>query len=1041
MGKTNLTAVDADSIAVNGVPVTGSPPLGPLATMFDVLEIANAAAINGSIIQGSLPVGTQFTRFTHLNAAVITVNGVPLTGGGGGGGTSPNFTNFRTNTIGSRILMDITSGVWNGGTGILVDPSKVFVTATVASVDASGNANTATIIRSAGLRAEFFAGAPNRVELWLEDIVYADHSTVVVSMAAGALTCGAQTNGPTTGGVSVTNNNVLISTPLPVGHIIGAVESRTVNKVQHAVMRATWRPEAAGIHESTLAGVEWTIVKTGGGTTVLWQGEERRSWYQDTYQLSNAQWTANGGSGEAGLGVWPGPVSNPLTDPTGPVTITALFVPRAGGRARARSRTWTVYSARAGAYPKKEVWLDTVGGSDANSGLTPLLPKLTMIAACNTAGAAAQGATAQTEPVVYIVGGTSGSPRDVEFLPPIAGAISNVPGQTDTYLTLMPAPGFAKDTIRLVQWAVAGGGPTNRIRRTRFQDLIIDSCNSAVGNSSNAISAGQTSLYPPATDPQAFWFDGCSLTHRQGKAGQLFELTSGNFIVNLFRENPAYWTNWDHYNTNQRGIQSSTATFLRNFSIVNFGKDALKSVDHAFGFYVEDNAVDPIQLPVSALSNTGPYPTPGDTITGVFSWPASETVSSFALKPPSSLVEGTVLLTPGGDSYAFKADDSKLHTAITITGETGTIGVGNVVRNAGSTVRFRVFRRDGNILRGAFILGTSFGNVLITDETNGATATITATANDQKSLFFSPSGALGTAQPPHPDGMQLQAFVPKILVVTPISGAFQVGEVLTVPNVNPTITVTAISGNQISVTAANSLFEVRSSNTVTGVTSGATATIDMVLADTTAGADRNVVVANGVMRRIDGQILFGENGSYGCGVWNVIGVRNDSAGSANSHFDDISAAVIAHCTLPNQDYVMALPGGVIRPGQPQSQSISYNIFASNSAVYVATPPGGGDDMGQPGRRNINHSTTPVGSLAFGSRLPDAYNSNSNPAFVNGVAWNEDDSAANLAKNNYRPTGSVPANTAVPITKRFARYDIRGVERVNGDWPGAVSLTP
>lgn len=947
-----------------------------------------------------------------------------LTGAAPAAGTAV-FSNARTDTLGQYVIFDVDTGSWNAVDGLLVDPAKVAVTATVASVDAAGVANTLVIQRAAGLRAEINQASPLQIRLWLEQPVFSDHSNISVSMLDQAITSGADSSKPVAA-LPVTNNNVLFQTPLPAARIAGIAEGRSSLAVMHSVVRGPWRAEAAGIHEGGLAGVEWTIVKNGQGPAVSWQGEERRSWYQDTAILSNAQWDANAAGGaEGGLGVWPSPAGDAATDPTGPVTITALFVPRHGGRARARSTTWTIYSAQAGAYPERQVWVDTVSGSDANDGLSAGAPKLTLAAACNTAGSATGGATQTTVPIVNIIGGTSGSPRDIEFAIPVSGSGAAVPSATDTWLTLRPAPGYARDTIRIVNHAGVDSGYGSRVRRLRLLDLQIDMSNSPSGSSSKTLFTGNASLYPQATNPMDMWFDGCLHMHRQGKAGQLTEGGSGNFVGTAFTKgNRCFLTNWEHSNTGQRGAQFPPTTTIRNARIVKVQKDLLKAPELVFGLYGEDNAVDPILLPINTITGT---PAAGDVITGVFSWPASETVDAF-------LAGTTIRLTAGGNSYSFKKDDSRTHTAVTIASEVGTaVAPGQTVRNATDSIRFKVYRRDGNILRGEYTAGSGLanGNALTCVET-GTTATVSgAPLNGQVNLFFAGSGARATAGPPHPDGLQVQTFTDSRVTLSGVVGTFQVGESVTVTGVTGTKVIAAVGADYIE-TSGTALYSTRTSQTITGNTSGATATIVMTYG---VRNDANLLLANVIMRRMDGQLLFGENGSANVGVYNVLALMLDASSALLSSFSDISGLTVAHSSLPTQGWRY---GNLNYFGTPlPGQAYLHNIVARVSTDYAVAGMPSGDDKGKPGFHWRGHITTPAASLPFSHRSPDAYVSQADPGFTNGLAWDESDNVNPVVKTGFRPTAAMPAQ-AVTLDKRLARYDLFGIERLAIDWPGAVS---
>lgn len=67
MAKTDITAINAQTISVKGVPIAGSgPATGPFTT-FDQIDADAALALKGVVIRGVLPAGASFTNFTDLN--------------------------------------------------------------------------------------------------------------------------------------------------------------------------------------------------------------------------------------------------------------------------------------------------------------------------------------------------------------------------------------------------------------------------------------------------------------------------------------------------------------------------------------------------------------------------------------------------------------------------------------------------------------------------------------------------------------------------------------------------------------------------------------------------------------------------------------------------------------------------------------------------------------------------------------------------------------------------------------------------------------
>jgi hypothetical protein len=91
MGTTNLIAVNAQTISVDGTLIDGSSAHAAPVTHFDTLDASAVVALNGVPVTGTLPAGAVYTNFTALDATAITVNGVPISGGGGGESWPFNF--------------------------------------------------------------------------------------------------------------------------------------------------------------------------------------------------------------------------------------------------------------------------------------------------------------------------------------------------------------------------------------------------------------------------------------------------------------------------------------------------------------------------------------------------------------------------------------------------------------------------------------------------------------------------------------------------------------------------------------------------------------------------------------------------------------------------------------------------------------------------------------------------------------------------------------------------------------------------------------
>jgi hypothetical protein len=67
MAKTDLTAINAKTISVDGVPVPGSQfPVGPF-TSLDQIDADIVLALNGMPLFGVLPAGAVYTNLDNLN--------------------------------------------------------------------------------------------------------------------------------------------------------------------------------------------------------------------------------------------------------------------------------------------------------------------------------------------------------------------------------------------------------------------------------------------------------------------------------------------------------------------------------------------------------------------------------------------------------------------------------------------------------------------------------------------------------------------------------------------------------------------------------------------------------------------------------------------------------------------------------------------------------------------------------------------------------------------------------------------------------------
>lgn len=952
---------------------------------------------------------------------------------GTGGGSVPQpgtstLSNARTSPNGEYLVFDTSGGAWAGLIKAL--PGQATLTMTVPSSDGLGNSVNAVVTRRIGLRALY--PVAGQLWLWLSQPIYQVATGITLSLATGAISDGIDTNSALSS-VAVTNNSTR-AVPLPKGHILGVTEGRTTCRMRHDVIQAAFNVESFGTHEGLLAVVKFEV--TDGVTTVTrYATEETRSWYQDTALIDNTQWAANSNGGS---GVFASGSISHTTFAEGEITITATFIPKIGGPAAARSMSWVLACNSAGGYVERVRYCDNVSGNDAWDGTTAAFvsgttgPKLTVQAAALAAGSVNGGATSpKTVPVVKLVGGTSGSPRT--YLAYGGSGTGNaIPSHTHTWLRFEPAEGHDATTVRFANWSgtLTGLGP--RIRRMKLRGLTHDISNASdgTGTSSAVLAAPINAVYPFASNPEAFAWEDCVITHRLGKNGQITEGGSGYYYGSAARD-----VHWIHFKNcsftdmNQRGPFATASIWGRNNTLIDVCKDALKEPECWFNSVLANNRVAPALLPVSNVSGT---PQAGDTVSGLYSG-YSATVAAYVPGSPP-----TVVLDAGFDAYGFKRDDSLTHNAVTVSGVSGTFQVGETLRNAANTNNGIIRAVEGTLLRIQMTLGSAFAAGTLTGVTSGATATWVSNST-QQNLSFSPSGARAMAGPPHPDGLQMQSFRPQELTLTGVTGTFQVGETVSAGSPSRSIVISSIAaqgGGTATLVGADgqtSQWVSSASATVTGGTSGATG---MFVSARHVNNDFNGLLYNIVFRNIDGQILFGENGNSGMSIVNVLGILTEGTASYNSSFTAIYNLDAWHITLANQPWRTARMINTSSDLTVMASAVSQigNSLRFSSFSYigcdlrVAGAPTS-DDAAVPGldiyKSHVSTTSvfsTQVEGLAVG-----------NPLWTNGVAWNE---PHNDAKMDYRPAAGSPLIGLVPAGERAVKYDMRGNLRPN-DGSGAA----
>jgi hypothetical protein len=935
--------------------------------------------------------------------------GPTLPGGGtpGGGGPEPDPTNDarlsnpRIDATGTLLKFDVASGTWSGL--LQVDPSLIALTMDVVSITDAGAATTRSFQRRAGYRAEYVGGV---LSIWLREVVPSGATNVAIIMATGAVTGPSVTGGSWTGAVSNASNERAVDPP--VGRLGGIVMGRHDLRYGHDLVDGPFYIEAMGAHPD---GVVVKLEATVGATTVThWVTTQTRSRYQDTVFISDSQWTVNAAGGaQGGIACYSSPQIDNTLFPEGAGTITATFYSRNGGLSNPRVHQWPFYN-NLGGYTERVRYVDTVAGSDTNDGLTPATAYATTGKAAYHAGAASAGATAKSIARVYLIGGTVEEPRRIAA-PLFQGSGTTFYVQaTDTWVTLEPAPGYAKETVVLTT------GGQSRIRRLRFRNMLHDCANGADASATGAavLTANNNSVYPTATNPAAVAMDNVTTYHHLGRAGQLTTVTS-SVLLTSYNGCMQFWSNWEHTDASQRGFVSNGIDWMRNCYIHEIASDGGIEPECCIAVKWEDNKVPTYGL--GGLNTVFGTLASGTTVTGLLSGVTASVVA---------LVGGgaSVSLDPAGPvAYAFKADDNMTHQEVVVSGVTGTFSVGETVRNATSTQTGIVRAISGTTLRVSMSTGTSFSGTL-TGLTSTATATVSSSTT-RGNLLFS-NGAIAKLNLPHPDGIQFSTFWPQRVTLTNVVGTFQQGEffdfagVAWDPNSGDPKVDTIESPTSFVCNSGNEImsYSAYRGKTVTGRTSNATATL--VRVDVISN-DVNSLFWNCAWVDIDGQIFFAENGAKNILIANCLGTRPDASSPSISKATTCYAVQFLHNTFANQPW-----------GRQDTNPIGFDPFGSVfrfsivpvfHTSYVPTGASSSDRAGSPGYDHYGNHALLTG--VFGGTYLGL--STGQVSYVNGVNGNVDHDAA---KVDYRPAAADSVCGLIPAGEVIIAFDHLGVARPN-----------
>jgi hypothetical protein len=925
-----------------------------------------------------------------------------------GGGSAPPGVSASTTDSGNKVIVPLPAGFLSTNQSI-VNPALFAVEVDAPSVDATGNPITVTRTRRAGYRADV-VGAD--LHVWMMQSIPAAATAVRINAQAGAITNGASVSGAFT----ATATNLSDHNQVVVGHLIGFVDAAGNLGVDHSVMSGAFWVEAYAWHESGIACVKFDVTGTaaggGGLTRTSYAIIETRSRYRDDQIITLAQWTKNG---NGGIGVYSSAQINPADFQDGEVTVTMTAFARVGGVTVSRAQTWIACMNAGGSYVERVRFCDNVAGNDSWDGTSATFvsgligPKLTLNAAMNAAGSVNGGATAFSIPIVRLVGsGNPASPR-VYPLAVNSGSGNAIPSATHTWLTVEPAPGFTGADTQIANYGTITGILT-RVRRMRFRNVWWDIANAAGagGTSSSALVTPNVTLYPVASNPEAVWFDNVETYHHLGRLGQTAEGASGSVVASLYGKlHGIFFTRYITRDMARRGFQCSGLSMVRNARFERIFKDVVKGPDCMVATVWRENATPIEFLPVNTITGT---PQAGDTITGVYST-GSETVASYLSLTAST---GNVTLTPGGNSYTFKADDSKQCRRVTVTGVTGSFSAGQSA-TLGGTTSVVIGRVEGNDLYLRTISSVTNGQSIVT-ATGSATMSSNALA---ECLRFLPSGARGRAGPPHPDGLQVQDFVNQEYAITPISGTFQVGE--TVNATGASGVVVSQTGNRLRTSGTNQWNLVATGATITGATSGATATYQgqRRFVDN----DRNVLLYCILGENIDGQPLFSENGTRGIAMINICIVGTLGEGSLQTQTSSIPDYSLVHVTHPNKRMAARAVNDMSGEGRVPT---SHRYCVAEDFSVDAFPQGGTSavDVWQPGSDIFGcHAllvTPGFSALDTGITRGDALWTDGS-----GVLQDYDPNAI-----TFQPGPSSPVRNKVPAGQREVRYDLFGNERPN-----------
>lgn len=830
------------------------------------------------------------------------------------------------------------------------------------SKDSVGVDNVRTLPLSVGYDVDASSGT---LKLPINGWISKHATAVALTMQAGALSNGSVSTPAMSGSVAPGNlygdgRVKLRLLPCPTG--------RNGLVVEHSILDVPFRVNAMGGYHEGLAGVLFSV--SDGVTTVEhFVANMERSTYQDRNLVSNAQWAKNlldsGDSVRGGLGVWASPDFDPATFADGPVTITATGYAYVGGALNSTSESWTAYANSGGRYQERVRYVDTVAGSDTTGdGLSAATAWATPQKAIRAVGSLNGGATSNTIGIVKIVGsGNPAAPRVVDVVNDSANN-NDLCRITDTWVTIQPAEGHsAADT-----WLRSNNANLG-VRRLHVKDLSMDVSRASNPSQNISLFSTNSSDYPN-NNKSSIWIDGVDTFHSLGVAGNLSSGNSGFVLGTDWSDRTVFFTRYTVRDMDREGHTTGRAnTVMRDALFQRVTVDVISGPRGVlFGIKALDNLTVPGAMKFASVSGTIQV---GDAVSGVRS-AGTATVSTIYA---STSIQTTNVVG------RFKEDDAVVHGAVTVSNAAG-FQVGENVNGQ------KLHRIDGNILRFGSSSQTAFlpgVGTTLTGASSGAQATVISRQKEEN-IFFSPSGARGSFRAPHPDVIQVGAFLRHRVLYTQTAGTFAIGDNIETPNLSKGVVQgfgTTIDGRAYMDVDGGTWFTGEKGQTIRkNVDDGTYAIFDGVY-DFPSGF-RNDVLANLWAPNGEGAAFFAENGTNGAWFANIAYVGADGTRENPFQWGRIQDVSLIHM----QAHQRPVADNTSPETAPRSRMQVLGLLGQS------TSPNAIPGVFSAHMHEIDTSITSTKNSATRGA----------PQFVNGVGFNED---ADPARSDYTPQAGSP----------------------------------